>query len=112
MKKEVWTAGASWGVTGSNYERFSEHFADALAHCIQRLAPGQGETVLDVATGTGWTARLAAARGSQVIRIDYSHDLIAAARESAQQRGMSVIFDVGDAHRLPYSDHSIELNFE
>jgi SAM-dependent methyltransferase len=104
MPKEVWTAATSWGATGSAYERFSEHFADALFHCVQRLAPAPGESVLDVATGTGWTARLSAARGAGVTGVDYSEELIAAARKIARDHGVSIAFDVGDAHQLPYSD--------
>lgn len=108
MKKEVWTAASSWGVTGAAYERFSEHFADALFHCVQRLAPSAGEMVLDVATGTGWTARLVAARGAVVTGVDYSDELISAARGLAQRRGLNITFDVGDAHQLPYSDQCFD----
>ena len=60
MNKEVWTSASSWGVTGAAYERFSEHFADALSHCVQRLTLRPNESILDVATGTGWTARILA----------------------------------------------------
>ena len=108
MKKEVWTSASSWGVTGAAYERFSEHFADALSHCVQRLAPQPGESILDVATGTGWTARILAERGASTTGIDYSGELIFAAREIASQRGLSINFDVGDAHQLPYPDNSFD----
>jgi len=108
MKKEIWTSASSWGVTGAAYERFSEHFADALFHCAQRLAPRPGESLLDVATGTGWTARIAAARGAHVTGIDYSEEMIVAARKIAQHRGLTITFDVGDAHQLPYPDNSFD----
>jgi cyclopropane fatty-acyl-phospholipid synthase-like methyltransferase len=65
MAKDVRTTASSWGVASSAYEKFSEDFSDALYHCVQRLDPQKGEVVLDVATGTGWTARLAAARGAK-----------------------------------------------
>jgi ubiquinone/menaquinone biosynthesis C-methylase UbiE len=108
QKTGLLTAAATWGVAGSTYERFSEHFADALAHCVQRLAPSEGEAVLDVATGTGWTARLAAARGARVSGIDYGEELILAARELAQRQGLDIVFDVGDAHALPYPDNNFD----
>ncbi len=108
MKKEIWTSASSWGVTGAAYERFSEHFADALFHCAQRLAPRPGESLLDVATGTGWTARIAAARGAHVTGIDYSEEMIVAARKIAQHCGVTITFDVGDAHQLPYPDNSFD----
>ncbi len=86
MNKEVWTSASSWGVTGVAYERFSEHFADALSHCVQRLKPRPNESILDVATGTGWTARILAERGASTTGIDYSEELILAASELSQGR--------------------------
>ncbi len=108
MKKEVWTSASSWGIAGAAYEKFSEHFADALAHCAQRLAPKTGESVLDIATGTGWTARILAGKGAQVTGIDYSEDLITAAREISIHHGLEISFDVGDAHQLPYPDNNFD----
>ena len=108
MNKEVWTSASSWGATGAAYERFSEHFADALSHCVQRLKPRPNESILDVATGTGWTARILAERGASTTGIDYSEELILAAREIAKQRGLTITFDVGDAHQLPYPDDSFD----
>jgi SAM-dependent methyltransferase len=104
MAKDVRTTASSWGVTSSAYEKFSEDFSDALYHCVQRLDPQKGEAVLDVATGTGWTARLVAARGANVTGLDFSEDLIVAAREIADRQGLQIQFDVGDALRLPYAD--------
>ena len=97
-------AAGTWGVAGSTYDRFSAHFADALSHCVQRLAPKPGERVLDVATGTGWSARLAALRGARVTGLDYSETLIHSAREIAEGQGLHITFDVGDAQALPYAD--------
>jgi SAM-dependent methyltransferase len=108
MKKEVWTMASAWGATGAAYERYSEHFGDALYHCVQRLAPRPGESILDVATGTGWTARLLASREARVTGVDYSEELIAAARKIAAQRGLRITFDVGDAQQLPYTDQSFD----
>ena len=108
MNKEVWTSSSSWGATGAAYESFSEHFADALSHCVQRLVPRQNESILDVATGTGWTARKLAERGANTTGIDYSKELIFAAREIAINRGLNITFDVGDAHQLPYPDESFD----
>lgn len=102
--KELLRAATTWGVAGSNYEGFSAHFADALSHCVQRLAPRAGEAVLDVATGTGWTARLAAARGASVTGLDFSEELVASAREIAEQQALDITFEVGDAQALPYAD--------
>ncbi len=109
MDAKARNAGAAWGATGQRYECFSEDFADALAHCVQRIVPREGERVLDVATGTGWTARLIASRGAVVTGLDYSEELILAAREIARQQGLDITFDIGDAHALPYPDHSFDI---
>lgn len=108
VAKDVRTAASSWGVTGTAYERFSEDFGDALYHCTQRLDPQVGETVLDVATGTGWTARLAVARGAHVTGVDFSEDLVSAAREIAERYGLTIALDVGHAHDLPYATGSFD----
>ena len=108
MSKEVWTSASSWGATGVAYERFSEHFADALSHCVQRLVPVPNESILDIATGTGWTARRLAERGAKITGIDYSEELVIAAREIAKNRGLDITFDVGDAHQLPYPDENFD----
>jgi len=108
MAKEIYTAASSWGATGGSYERFSEDFADALYHCVQRLDPRPGEKVLDVATGTGMVARYAATRGAAVTGMDFSEELILAARAIAPRHRLEIKFDVGDAHDLPYSDESFD----
>ena len=108
MTTDVRTTASSWGVTASAYEKFSEHFGDALYHCVQRLDPKKDEKILDVATGTGWTARLAATRGAVVTGSDFSEGQILAARGIAERHGLKITFDVGDAHSLPYPDQSFD----
>ena len=46
-----------WSAGGPAYDRISRQIADALEHAVDRLDPKPGERILDVATGTGWTAR-------------------------------------------------------
>jgi len=68
-------AAATWDSGGRNYERVSHTISDAIEHCVIRLAAKPGERILDVATGTGWTARRSAARGASVVGIDLGGDL-------------------------------------
>jgi ubiquinone/menaquinone biosynthesis C-methylase UbiE len=51
-----------WGIGGKDYDEISFAISDALAHAAQRLNARAGEHILDVATGTGWSARNAARR--------------------------------------------------
>jgi SAM-dependent methyltransferase len=102
-------AAATWNTGGAEYDRVSQSIADSIEHCLQRLAPRHGEQVLDVATGTGWTARRAAEHGGDVVGIDLGADLIEAARRLAEARGLRIDFRVGDAEQLPFPDASFDV---
>jgi SAM-dependent methyltransferase len=97
-------AAATWSSGGRDYDRISETIADALAHVVQRILPQPGERLLDVATGTGWTARLIAASGAQVTGIDIGAGVIEAARALAP----AIDFRIGDAEALPFGDASFD----
>jgi SAM-dependent methyltransferase len=99
----------SWAAAGANYEKFSEDLGDAITHCIHRLAPKPGEQVLDVATGTGWGARALARLGADVQAIDFSSELIEAARLLAEEEGLSIEFSTADAEALPFEDASFDV---
>src|SRR5215510_5982507 len=57
------------------------------------LALRPGERVLDIACGNGLTSRRMAARGADVVAIDFSERMIAHARERT----------AGTAHRIRYA---------
>ncbi|HLB80420.1 MAG TPA: class I SAM-dependent methyltransferase [Dongiaceae bacterium] len=95
---------AVWNAGGAHYDRISETIADSIEHAVIRLAPQPGERVLDVATGTGWTARRVAARGAAVVGIDLGADLIEAAEGLAAAAGLAIEFRVGDAEKLAFPD--------
>lgn len=81
-------AGLTWGAGGEAYEAISENVADAIAHAVNRVWPAPGERFLDIATGTGWTARSLAARGAVVIGVDIGEGVI----EAAKRLGLGSIF--------------------
>jgi ubiquinone/menaquinone biosynthesis C-methylase UbiE len=99
---------ATWNAGGQHYDKISQTIADSIEHCVIRLAPRPGERVLDVATGTGWTARRVAARGAMVIGVDLGADLIEAARAAAADARFNIDFRVGDAEKLPFEDQSFD----
>jgi ubiquinone/menaquinone biosynthesis C-methylase UbiE len=98
----------TWNAGGAAYDRVSATVADAIEHCVLRLDPQPGEHVLDVATGTGLTARRVAARGATVVGIDLGADLIAAAAAAASATGLKSDFRVGDAEKLQFENHSFD----
>ena len=101
-------AAAIWNVAGDAYEEISRGISDSLDHAVRRLAPGPGERVLDVATGTGWTARSVARSGAIVSGVDLGADLVAAAQNRAQAEGLNVDYRVGDAEALAYDDATFD----
>src|SRR6476620_1724120 len=63
-----------------------------------------GDDVLDVATGTGNAALIAARRGAQVKGLDLTPKLLVVARERAAAEGVDIEFVEGNAQELPYGD--------
>jgi SAM-dependent methyltransferase len=61
---------------------------------------GEGSSVLDVATGPGYVAGRAAARGASVVAVDFSDEMLAL----AASLNPSVSFQRADAAALPFAD--------
>ena len=97
-------AAATWGSGGRDYDRISEFVSDALAHLVNRIDPQQGERFLDVATGTGLTARLLSSRGATVTGVDIGAGVI----EAAKTLGPDIDFRVADAEAQPFADASFD----
>jgi SAM-dependent methyltransferase len=99
---------ATWSRGGAAYDEISRGILDAIEHAINRLEPTGQMGILDLATGTGWTARRLAERGYAVTGADFAPDMLASAREFARARGLSVPFVDGDAEALPFDDGSFD----
>lgn len=76
---------------------------------VQRLAVQPGETVLDIACGTGNAALRAASSGGRTIGVDLTPELLATARDLATTAGITVDWREGDAEALPVDDASIDV---
>jgi SAM-dependent methyltransferase len=101
-------AATMWGRGGRHYDDVSFAISDALAHAAQRLNARAGERILDVATGTGWSARNVARTGAAVTGVDISEELLAAARELSAEVRPPVQFRQADAERLPFDDGTFD----
>jgi demethylmenaquinone methyltransferase/2-methoxy-6-polyprenyl-1,4-benzoquinol methylase len=73
---------------------------------VSRVEAGPGDTVLDVATGTGAVAReLIRRKGCTVVALDQSAEMLAEAR---RRLGPEVRLVEGTAERLPFADASFD----
>jgi SAM-dependent methyltransferase len=97
---------ATW--TSGDFGRIAEGYERGAAEFIARLGLGPGETVLDVACGTGNLSLPAARAGASVTGIDIAPNLIAQAETNAASEGLRIAFEVGDAERLPYLDGAFQ----
>jgi ubiquinone/menaquinone biosynthesis C-methylase UbiE len=92
--RSVWTSG--------DFLPIARSFAPGAEEFITRLGLRPGESVLDVACGTGNLAIPAALAGARVSGIDIAPNLIAEAQLEARAAGVAIAFEVGDAESLPY----------
>jgi demethylmenaquinone methyltransferase/2-methoxy-6-polyprenyl-1,4-benzoquinol methylase len=60
----------------------------------------EGETVLEMACGTGYWTPLIAARAKSVLALDYAVETLEIARSKVYEKS-NVVFEQGDAYRLP-----------
>lgn len=99
-QREMW---ASFGPTAM--------FTTPVAgHVVRFASIVEGETVLDVGTGTGVLAITAARMGAKVTGLDLTPELIEQARENAAiARLPKIVWDQGDVEALPYADASFNV---
>ena len=97
-----------WGHSGAAYDFISFGLSDGLSHAVQALWPRAGEQILDVATGTGWTARLAAQQGATVTAVDIADPLLEAARQLSSHIEPAITFRHADAEALPFQDAAFD----
>lgn len=102
---------AAWNIAGAGYDEIARGLRPAVEHLLDFLPLRPGARLLDVATGTGLAALMAAARGAEVTAIDIAPDLLAEARRQAAKAGLAerIRFEEADAERLPYADASFDV---
>ena len=98
---KIWTAG--------EYARIGNPIAIMGELLCEAVDLRSGDTVLDVATGSGNTAISAARRFCDVTGMDLAPESIEHARRRAEAEGMEITFEVGDAEELPYDDASFDV---
>jgi len=104
LKSRLATA---WGA--ADWQLVVKWLAPMHEHLVSALAPRPGERWLDLATGTGATALLAARAGADVTAQDLAPGMIERARRLADQEGLPIQFHVGDAEDLPFDEASFDV---
>jgi ubiquinone/menaquinone biosynthesis C-methylase UbiE len=104
-----------WQLDGSAPELYERYLVPAITSIwavdlIDRMQPGPGDPVLDVACGTGIVARLAAERMAtgRVVGLDLNAGMLKVAR-AVPTTGASIEWREGSALSLPFADRSFAL---
>lgn len=87
-----------WG--SAPFENVQDTIADVHETVVDRLEPQEGESWLDIGSGTGNLAEIAARSGARVTGVDLAPVLVETAKRFAQEKGLEIEYRVGDAERL------------
>jgi demethylmenaquinone methyltransferase/2-methoxy-6-polyprenyl-1,4-benzoquinol methylase len=72
---------------------------------VSAIAPQPGEKILDIAAGTGTSAKALAKSGAEVVALDFSPGMVAEGRK----RHPGLTFVEGDAEALPFPPGSFDV---
>jgi ubiquinone/menaquinone biosynthesis C-methylase UbiE len=100
-QQQVWSSG--------DYNRIAALTVGVNETLVSTAEIRPGETVLDVATGTGHAALAAARTGARVTGIDYVPELLDVARGRAAAERLDVGFVGAPAEQLPFADGSFDV---
>lgn len=95
-QRATWAAG--------DYPSMAARLEPASATLVATVGVGVGIRVLDVATGSGNAALVAAALGADVTGLDLAPNLLAVARQRAEEAELPIELVEGDAEDLPFAD--------
>ena len=104
-----WDANASFWVQiiRERRDKYRNELTDPAM--LQAIGDPEGLDVLDAGCGEGYLSRILARQGATVTGIDFSANLIEAARAESLNDILSVSFDVGTVDDLPYEDEAFDL---
>jgi len=92
-----------------HYEQTAAELGPVAEHVLSLAEVQRGDQVVDLATGTGNAALLAAGAGALVTGVDTAPRLIDVARDRALAKGIEASFLVGDIQALPFEDASFDI---
>ena len=93
----------------SHFAPYEAHTTPCAATLVKRAGVRAGQSVLDVACGTGVVSITAARLGAHVTSLDLTPELLERARENARIAGVDVNWNEGDVEKLPFADSSFDV---
>ena len=107
---------AIWDEMAPGWDRYSEYMRERTQHVTQwlvdRVQPGAGDTILDLAGGPGDNGFLAAQRvgpNGKVIVTDFAPEMVAVAQKRASDLGLTnVETRVLDAEKMDLEDDTVD----
>ena len=99
--KATWAAG--------DYDGIVEYIWGVGSDLVARAGVAEGESVLDVACGTGNATIPAAKAGARTTGLDITPELLERARERGAEEGVEIDWVEGDAENLPFDDGSFDV---
>jgi ubiquinone/menaquinone biosynthesis C-methylase UbiE len=102
----------SYDATAAEFGALTERYSRRIAaRMLELAAVGSGDRLLDLGTGTGLLARMAAARGANAVGIDHSAGMLGQAQVRADQDGVGsrTQFVAMDAEALDFDDEAFDV---
>jgi SAM-dependent methyltransferase len=99
-QRAMWSAG--------DYADVATHIESAAEELVDSSDVRPGDELLDVATGSGNVAIVAAQAGAKVTGLDLTPELLDAARRRMVEAGVEIELVEGDAEDLPFRDASFD----
>ncbi|HEX2149914.1 MAG TPA: class I SAM-dependent methyltransferase, partial [Actinomycetota bacterium] len=98
---------SDWGL--GRYELTAVELEPVALRVVAMAAPLRGETVVDIACGTGNAALLAARFKAKVTGFDLTPRLLEVARQRAEAEGLNISFVQGNAEQLSFPDGTFDV---
>ncbi|NKE64037.1 methyltransferase domain-containing protein [Lentzea sp. PSKA42] len=109
------TTSQFWDAQAASFDDEPDHglrdpwVRDAWARLLLPLMPKPGASVVDLGCGTGSLAVLLASAGHDVHGLDFSEQMVEAAKAKAAAAGVAVALATGDAAHPPYPESSFDV---
>ncbi|MDA8228798.1 MAG: class I SAM-dependent methyltransferase, partial [Desulfitobacterium hafniense] len=105
----------------SRWDEWSSTYDDQYAHglkteeekrawldILERELGAPSKKILDIGTGTGFLAIMAARLGHYCLGVDLSEEMLRKAREKSENYNGYIAFEIGDAERLELPDNKFD----